>query len=45
MPYGRLMSVQIKAATKSDVPYILEFIRELAIFEQLENEVFATEES
>ncbi len=34
----------IKAATEKDVPLILEFIKELAFFERLSNEVVATRE-
>ena len=36
--------LEIRSATISDVPLILEFIRELAIYEKLESEVEATEE-
>ena len=38
------MPVQIRAATPADVPLILEFIRDLAIYEKLLHEVEATEE-
>ena len=37
------MSVEIRAATAADVPLILRFIRELAIYETLEHAVVATE--
>jgi len=36
--------MQIKFATKNDVPLILEFIKELASYEQLLDQVVATEE-
>ena len=39
------MSAKIVEAALGDVPAILEFIRELARFENLEHEVVATEES
>ena len=32
----------IREATEADIPKILQFVRELAIYEQLENEVVAT---
>jgi len=35
----------IRNATKSDVPLVLSFIKELAAFEKLSHEVFATEEA
>jgi GNAT superfamily N-acetyltransferase len=35
--------VHIRAATQDDVPLILELIRELAVFEKLEDQVVATE--
>jgi GNAT superfamily N-acetyltransferase len=38
------MPVQIRAATPADVPLILDFIRDLAIYEKLLHEVEATEE-
>lgn len=38
------MDTRVVFAKKSDVPEILEFIKELAIFEKLEHEVEATEE-
>jgi GNAT superfamily N-acetyltransferase len=37
--------VEIRAATESDVPLILQFIRDLAIYEKLEHKVVATEDS
>ena len=37
-------SVKIKSALESDVPAILHFITQLAIYEKLEHEVVATEE-
>jgi len=36
-------SVTIRAATPADVPLVLAFIRELALYEHLEHEVVATE--
>lgn len=39
------MSIQIRKATSHDVPAILDFIRQLAIYEKLEHEVVATHES
>ena len=39
-----LASFQIRAATKSDVPVILSFIKKLAAYERLSHEVVATEE-
>ena len=38
------MSVAIRSATVADVPLILRFIRELAVYEKLEHEVVATED-
>ena len=35
---------QIKAATESDVPIILSFVKKLARYERLSQEVVATEE-
>lgn len=37
--------VQIRSATEADVPLILQFIRDLAIYEKLEHKVVATEET
>jgi len=37
-------SVHIRSATESDVPLILQFIRDLAIYEKLEHKVEATEQ-
>jgi len=37
--------VSVRSATRSDVPLILAFIRELAAYERLENDVVATEAS
>ena len=37
--------VQIRGATEADVALILQFIRDLAIYEKLEHKVIATEES
>jgi GNAT superfamily N-acetyltransferase len=37
--------VQIRSATEADVPLILQFIRDLAIYEKLEHKVIATEET
>jgi GNAT superfamily N-acetyltransferase len=42
--YDRFMSLKIRTATESDVPLILQFIRELAVYEKLEQEVVATED-
>jgi len=36
--------VRIKKATESDIPLILEFIKKLAVYEKMEDEVEATEE-
>ncbi|KAA3616615.1 MAG: GNAT family N-acetyltransferase [Calditrichaeota bacterium] len=36
--------LKIRKATPQDVPIILQFINDLAVFEKLENEVIATEE-
>lgn len=38
-----LQNVEIKLATKEDVPLILQFIKELAEYEKLAHEVVATE--
>jgi ribosomal protein S18 acetylase RimI-like enzyme len=38
------MTVRIRAATSADVPLILNFIRDLAAYEKLADEVEATEE-
>ena len=38
------MSAAIRPAVSADVPQILRFIRELAVYEKLEHEVVATEE-
>jgi GNAT superfamily N-acetyltransferase len=35
--------VTVRAATATDVPAVLSFIRELAVYERLEHEVLATE--
>ena len=37
------MSFSIRSAKPDDVPQILQFIRDLAVFEKLQNEVVATE--
>jgi GNAT superfamily N-acetyltransferase len=37
--------LQIRSATEADVPLILQFIRDLAIYEKLEHKVIATEET
>jgi GNAT superfamily N-acetyltransferase len=37
--------VEIRAATEVDVPLILQFIRDLAVYEKLEHKVIATEDS
>jgi GNAT superfamily N-acetyltransferase len=37
--------VHIRSATEADVPLILRFIRDLAIYEKLEHKVIATEET
>lgn len=37
------MSVSIRAATPADVPLVLSFIRELAVYEHLEDRVVASE--
>jgi GNAT superfamily N-acetyltransferase len=39
------MSCQIRSATPTDVPLILSFIRDLAVYEKLAHEVVATEEA
>ena len=39
-----MSSVHIRSATESDVPLILQFIRDLAIYEKLEHKVEATEQ-
>ena len=36
--------INFRYATKTDVPLILQFIRDLAKYEKMENEVVATEE-
>lgn len=36
--------INLRFANKNDVPTILKFINELAAYEKMENEVFATEE-
>jgi GNAT superfamily N-acetyltransferase len=41
----RDMSVTTRPAIPEDVPLVLGFIRELAVYEKLEHEVVATEES
>ncbi len=41
---GDNMTVQIRAATETDVPLILSFIRKLAEYGDISDEVFATEE-
>lgn len=38
-----IQSVQYRFATEADIPVILEFIRDLAAYEHLENQVVATE--
>lgn len=38
------ISTEIRAATKADVPVILDFIRQLAAYEKLKHEVVATED-
>ncbi|HEY8182441.1 MAG TPA: GNAT family N-acetyltransferase [Thermoanaerobaculia bacterium] len=40
-----MAGVQIRSATEADVPLILQFIRDLAIYEKLEHKVIATEET
>jgi GNAT superfamily N-acetyltransferase len=42
-PAGTARSLSVRRATAADVPHILAFIRELAIYEHLEHEVVATE--
>src|SRR5215472_13883389 len=42
-PAGTEPALTIRAATAADVPEVLAFIRELAIYEHLEHEVVATE--
>ena len=39
-----MSEVEIRAATEADVPLILQFIRDLARYEKLEDKVMATEE-
>jgi GNAT superfamily N-acetyltransferase len=41
----RAMNISARPANPEDVPLVLQFIRELAVYEKLENEVVATEES
>jgi len=36
--------VEIRAATEADIPLILQFIRDLAVYEKLEHKVVATED-
>jgi len=36
--------LQIRSATEADIPLILQFIRDLAVYEKLEHKVVATEE-
>ncbi len=38
------MPLKIRTATEPDVPLILQFIRDLAVYEKLEHEVVATED-
>ena len=40
-----MAGVQSRSATEADVPLILQFIRDLAIYEKLEHKVIATEET
>ena len=40
-----MRGVEIRSATEADVPLILQFIRDLAIYEKLEHKVIATEET
>ena len=42
-PTGNARTLSIRRAAAADVPHILAFIRELAIYEHLEHEVVATE--
>jgi GNAT superfamily N-acetyltransferase len=42
-PSGSARTLTIRAAAPADVPLILSFIRELAVYERLEHEVVATE--
>jgi GNAT superfamily N-acetyltransferase len=39
------LTVQIRKATPQDIPIILEFINELAVYEKLEHEVVANKET
>ncbi|MHB0971193.1 MAG: GNAT family N-acetyltransferase [Thermoanaerobaculia bacterium] len=39
------MIISARPANPGDVPLVLQFIRELAVYEKLENEVVATEDS
>lgn len=39
------MNISARSATPEDVPLVLQFIRELAVYEKLEDEVVATEDS
>ena len=39
------LRASIRSATEADVPLILQFIRDLAIYEKLEHKVIATEET
>lgn len=41
--YGPRMSCSLRSATSADVPLILSFIRDLAVYEKLGHEVTATE--
>jgi GNAT superfamily N-acetyltransferase len=36
--------VEIRAATEEDIPLVLQFIRDLAVYEKLEHKVVATED-
>ena len=42
-PAGTARALSVRRAAPADVPHILAFIRELAIYEHLEHEVVATE--
>ena len=40
---GAARTITVRAATASDLPQVLAFIRELAVYERLEHQVVATE--
>ncbi len=40
---GAARTISVRPATRSDLPQVLAFIRELAVYERLEDQVIATE--